>query len=374
MEHVKTALTTASEIANSILMGHTSVIVHDPTGRDYTTLLVSLVQLMVDPYYRTVIGLESLIQKEWVTKGHPFGLRLALVKEATKGGKSWLFNKEEKDDDESPVFILFLDCVHQLWTQFPSRFGFTEQFLLLLIDSVYMCLFETFLFNSEFERKKFNTVALESVWDFIGNKVPASKFKTLFHNQLYNIENSLTEDSIKRSGSHGTDYLHPEKTTPHTREFLTTSSSKAISKSPRRSRKSKKGQNASLSFNMQYQSSKDPNVSVINPDSSSVNIQLWQKYFLRWTPTIDLSKGSSSCLAQHLQQVELLGELKYLEDRLEHLRIKLEGMEKPKANPETSSTRSSTSSRKGLNYPKLAEDHLTELLSHFTFCKLIHPN
>ncbi|XP_065051913.1 myotubularin-related protein 10-A-like isoform X2 [Rhopilema esculentum] len=196
LQYVQTALTAASEIANSLLIGQTSVIVHDLSGRDFTPLLVSLVQLLVDPYYRTVIGLESLIQKEWVVKGHPFSQRLGPIKEATKSPKNMIFYRDEYvlDTNESPIFILFLDCVHQLLTQFPSRFGFTEQFLLLLIDGVYMCLFETFLFDTEYDRKKFNSNALESLWDFLATKIPPEKFKTLFLNQFYNIDKNTTQN------------------------------------------------------------------------------------------------------------------------------------------------------------------------------------
>ena len=39
----------------------------------------SLVQLMVDPHYRSISGFESLIQKEWVALGHPFTTRHALT-------------------------------------------------------------------------------------------------------------------------------------------------------------------------------------------------------------------------------------------------------------------------------------------------------
>uniref|UniRef100_A0AAV2MF02 Myotubularin phosphatase domain-containing protein n=1 Tax=Knipowitschia caucasica TaxID=637954 RepID=A0AAV2MF02_KNICA len=54
----------------------------------------------------------------------------------------------------SPVFLLFLDCVWQLWAQFPSRFQLTEDFLLALHDSLHLPLFSTFLANSQRERLK----------------------------------------------------------------------------------------------------------------------------------------------------------------------------------------------------------------------------
>ncbi|XP_015259816.1 PREDICTED: myotubularin-related protein 11, partial [Cyprinodon variegatus] len=54
----------------------------------------------------------------------------------------------------SPVFLLFLDCVWHLWFQFPSRFQLTDDFLLALHDSVHLPLFSTFLSNCQRERCK----------------------------------------------------------------------------------------------------------------------------------------------------------------------------------------------------------------------------
>lgn len=40
--------------------------------RDINCVVSSLVQIMLDPYYRTLIGFQSLVQKEWVMAGHRF--------------------------------------------------------------------------------------------------------------------------------------------------------------------------------------------------------------------------------------------------------------------------------------------------------------
>ena len=42
-------------------------------GYDVSTIVSSLVQICADKYYRTISGLNVLIEKEWIALGHPFG-------------------------------------------------------------------------------------------------------------------------------------------------------------------------------------------------------------------------------------------------------------------------------------------------------------
>lgn len=48
-------------------------------GRDMCCIVASLVQVLLDPYWRSLRGFQTLIQKEWVVLGHPFCTRLAHV-------------------------------------------------------------------------------------------------------------------------------------------------------------------------------------------------------------------------------------------------------------------------------------------------------
>lgn len=52
--------------------GGTTVVLQENDGRDMCCVISSLVQLLLDPHYRTMSGFASLIQKEWVAMGHPF--------------------------------------------------------------------------------------------------------------------------------------------------------------------------------------------------------------------------------------------------------------------------------------------------------------
>ena len=56
-----------------------------------SAVISSLAQLMMDPYFRTINGFQSLIQKEWVTLGHPFTKRFGRISEYEDKQVSKLF-------------------------------------------------------------------------------------------------------------------------------------------------------------------------------------------------------------------------------------------------------------------------------------------
>ncbi|KAI2810539.1 Myotubularin- protein 2 [Blomia tropicalis] len=170
LSHVRYILSGAVRVVDKIEYQKSSVVVHCSDGWDRTAQLTSLSMLMLDPYYRTLIGFEVLIQKEWLSFGHKFAQRIG--------------HGEDKpsDDNRSPVFLQWLDCVWQLTIQFPTAFEFNDFLLITLADCVYSCLFGTFLCNTESQRKMEDiTHKTHSVWSMVNT------YRTEFLNPLYSM-------------------------------------------------------------------------------------------------------------------------------------------------------------------------------------------
>ncbi|KAJ2673105.1 phosphatidylinositol-3-phosphatase ymr1 [Coemansia sp. RSA 1085] len=74
LRHIANILEGAKAIVEAIDGGN-HVLVHCSDGWDRTAQLTSLAQLCLDPYYRTISGFATLVEKEWVSFGHQFTLR-----------------------------------------------------------------------------------------------------------------------------------------------------------------------------------------------------------------------------------------------------------------------------------------------------------
>ena len=61
-----------------------------------------MLQLLLDPFYRTLTGFATLVEREWVSFGHKFHDR-------TQGmGAAW------KGEESAPIFVQWLDVVQQV--------------------------------------------------------------------------------------------------------------------------------------------------------------------------------------------------------------------------------------------------------------------
>jgi myotubularin-related protein 10/11/12 len=135
--YVSLCMKTANEATKNLRDG-SSVVLQENDGRDMSCLISSFIQVLLDPFYRTISGFQVLIQKEWIALGHPFCDRIGHI--------------HSKQADRSPIFLLFLDCVWQTLQQFPESFEFSETFLTTIWDCVFLSVFDTFQFNCEYDR------------------------------------------------------------------------------------------------------------------------------------------------------------------------------------------------------------------------------
>ena len=72
------------------------------------------------------------------------------------------------DQDRSPIFLQFIDCVWQLMQQNSKVFEFNEKLLLTIVNNMYTCQFGTVLYNNESEREKHQCkVSTMSLWSYV---------------------------------------------------------------------------------------------------------------------------------------------------------------------------------------------------------------
>uniref|UniRef100_A0A2P2L1M3 Uncharacterized protein MANES_10G054700 n=1 Tax=Rhizophora mucronata TaxID=61149 RepID=A0A2P2L1M3_RHIMU len=177
--HVQSILAGAAWIAARIALESASVLVHCSDGWDRTTQLVSLANLLLDPYYRTFSGFQALVEKDWLAFGHPFSDRmgmptipgssnpaLELTRQYSVGSfppspmrqSSGSFSSQppssHSQNNYSPIFLQWVDCVSQLLRMYPLAFEFSSAFLVDLVDSVLSSRFGNFFCNSEKERQQ----------------------------------------------------------------------------------------------------------------------------------------------------------------------------------------------------------------------------
>lgn len=156
LHHLSGLLKASLVVANAVDLERRPVLVHCSDGWDRTPQIVALAELALDPYYRTMDGFQVLVEKEWLEFGHKFGDRC---------GNS---AKAEDLGERCPVFLQWLDCVHQLLAQFPCSFQFNQQYLVKLAQHTYSGLFGDFLCDNAKERQLESVAARTfSVWTFL---------------------------------------------------------------------------------------------------------------------------------------------------------------------------------------------------------------
>lgn len=182
LDYVQNVLSTACYVAQCLDMQGTTVLVHGDAGVDATLQVTSLAQVLLDPICRTAKGFQGLIDREWLRGGHPFAERCVKVGVSPTRYKG-----------QGAVFLLFLDCVWQVYQQFPCSFEFNDRFLITLFEHAYSSEFGTFLCNNELERQaaKLKTKTI-SLWSYLNQ---SDILKPLL-NPMYEPNNSVLWPSV----------------------------------------------------------------------------------------------------------------------------------------------------------------------------------
>ncbi|XP_069070705.1 myotubularin-related protein 3 isoform X3 [Pleurodeles waltl] len=168
LQHLSVLLKSSLLVVHALDRDLRPVLVHCSDGWDRTPQITALSKLLLDPYYRTIEGFQVLVEMEWLDFGHKFADRCG--------------HGETSDDlnERCPVFLQWLDCVHQLQRQFPCSFEFNEAFLVKLVQHTYSCLFGTFLCNNAKERGEKHTQERTcSVWSLL--RAANKSFKNLLY-------------------------------------------------------------------------------------------------------------------------------------------------------------------------------------------------
>ena len=170
LSHARNLLSASVLGAEKLYLEGASILSHCSDGWDRTSQICSLIQIILDPYFRTIEGLAVLIEKDWCAFGHKFEDRCG-------HGNSSSYLPEER----SPIFFQFLDVVYQVTNQFPSAFEYNENLLIFLADHAYSCMYGNFLGNSMMEREEIIKVKEKtlSMWSYVMDNF------TVFKNDLY---------------------------------------------------------------------------------------------------------------------------------------------------------------------------------------------
>ncbi|CAD7006683.1 myotubularin-related protein 9 [Ceratitis capitata] len=156
---VLNSLNAACVVAQCLDQEGSPVLVHGSKGLDSTLIVTSLVQIILNPDCRTARGLQALIEREWIQAGHPF---------ASRHRYACYTPAQNRPKNSGATFVLFLDCIYQLYTQFPCSFEFSMHLLILLYEHSYFSQYGTFLCDSERERHELGVqTRTTSLWSYL---------------------------------------------------------------------------------------------------------------------------------------------------------------------------------------------------------------
>ena len=148
LKQLQMILAIANEIVDVIDYKGCSAMLCLEESADITPQIVSIAQLCLDPYYRTFNGFRVLVEKEWLAFGHRFSHRSCQVGQPGTQISSQF----------APIFLQFLDLVHQIMNQYQLSFEFNQYYLRFLAYHYISGRFRTFLLDCEAERAEYGWI------------------------------------------------------------------------------------------------------------------------------------------------------------------------------------------------------------------------
>ncbi|XP_074851806.1 myotubularin-related protein 12 isoform X2 [Carettochelys insculpta] len=263
LEITRRCLKKAIEVVEYLEGQKTNVLLVEENASDLCCVISSLVQVMMDSHYRTKLGFQGLIQKEWVIGGHCFLDRCNHLR--------------QNDKEEAPVFLLFLDCVWQLVQQYPPAFEFTETYLTVLSDSLYIPIFSTFFFNSQHQKD------------------------TNMHQRQLSLPLTQTKSSPKRG-------FFREETDHFIKNILGKRISKLINSSDEL-------HNNFTEFYDSWHSKPIDFHGLLLPHTEGPVIKVWEQRYLRWIPEAQLLGGGTVATATKI--LDMMEEVQSLQKAMD---------------------------------------------------------
>ncbi|NWU94069.1 MTMRC protein, partial [Upupa epops] len=317
LEIIRRVLKKAIEVAEYLERQHTNVLLIEESATDLCCVISSLVQVMMDSYSRTKLGFQSLIQKEWVIGGHRFLDRCNHL--------------HKSDKEEAPVFLLLLNCVWQLVQQYPPAFEFTETYLTVLSDSLYVPIFSTFFFNTQHQRdtstsgeilqSQSSPFRFLTVWDwsvqfdckaqaFLNNPIYAEKpkpDKTQRKNTRFKHQRQLSLPLTQAKSSTKRGFFR-EETDHLIKNILGKRIGKFINSSD-------EPPNSFREFYDSWHSKPVDYHGLLLPRIDGPEIKVWAQRYLRWIPEAQIQGGGTIATATKI--LDLIEEVKSLQVKMD---------------------------------------------------------
>ncbi|KAJ8263065.1 hypothetical protein COCON_G00155220 [Conger conger] len=318
LDIIRQCLQKAVEVVECLEKENTNVLIMEESGSDLCCVISSLVQLMLDPHLRTLGGFQSLVQKEWVSGGHSFLDRC-----------NHLHHKDR--ELQSPVFLLFLECVWQLLQQHGPAFQFSETYLTVLSDSLYVPIFSTFLFNSPHHRATIGKgesplaqrgpLSCPSVWEW--SLQFERKAQDLFINPLYT-DKPKHEKSLRKPyrpkhqrqlSLPSTAFKSPQKKGFFKEEADSLKKMLRVKRISRWLHSPDSAQASTREFYEAWQRKPRDFHGLVLPCLDGPALRVWMQRYLRWLHQVQIFGGGAVAVMSKL--AELAGEVQELRRELE---------------------------------------------------------